>query len=99
MGGARTSKNIREGEAKNVSYGKISSFQDYSRKMGQSVHFIKDLGSGHEREGAANLRSARVADTPATQQQMNKQLKLISDSYYCRPGKGAVSSNIWFYFP
>ena len=67
--------------------------------MGQSVHFIKDLGSGHEGGGAANLRSARVADSPAMQQQMNKQLKLISDSYYCRLGKGAVSSNTSFYFP
>ena len=30
--------------------------------MGQLVHFIKDLGFGHE-GGGANLRSARMADT------------------------------------
>ena len=30
----------------------------YSPKMGQSVHFIKDLGSGQEGGGASNIRSA-----------------------------------------
>ena len=48
LGGTGPSKKIREGGAKNLSYGKISSIQDYSPNMGQSVHFIKDLGSGHE---------------------------------------------------
>ena len=38
-----------------------------------------------------------MADTLATQLQMNKQLKLINDFYYYRPGKGALSSNTCFY--
>ena len=28
---------------------------------------------------------------------MVKQLKLINDFYYCRPGKGALSSNTCYY--
>ena len=35
----------------------IIRIQGYSPKMGQSLHFIKDLCSGHEGGGAANLRS------------------------------------------
>ena len=39
-----------------------------------------------------------MADTLATQLQMNKQLKLINDFYYLRPGEGALSSNTCFSF-
>ena len=64
--------------------------------MGQSVHFIKDLGSGHE--GGGHIQDPpRVVDTLAKQQQMNKQLKLINDFYYYRPGKGALSSNTCYF--
>ena len=60
--------------------------------MGQSVHFIKDLGSRNER-GWQIQDPPRMADTLATQLQMNKQLKLINNFYCCRLGKGALSSN------
>ena len=58
--------------------------------MGQSVHFIKDLGSGHE-GGGVNLRSAPGGrySSYATAD----EYELINGYYYCWPGKGALSSN------
>ena len=59
--------------------------------MGQSVHFIKDLGSGHVGGGGGGkFKICPGWQTLATQLQMNKQLKLINDFYYCWHGKGAL---------
>ena len=49
-------------------------------------------------KGGGKFKICPGWQTLAIQLQMNKQLKLINDFYYCRPGKGALSSNTCLFY-